>query len=316
MYSPITKKEVESGTFHDVVYAVSNMQGWRAEQEDEHIVKTAFPAKANGIFGVFDGHGGTFAAKFLKNHLVKSMKELSSNKSSSALSSDTFFAELIKESFLNIDRSIFEEAKTNAQKNAGTTACVCIYDENKFVTGWAGDSRVVLCRKGRAIPLTTHDHKPNLKNEKKRIEENGGHVMNGRVNGILAVSRALGDFNFKDTNKPPNKFLVSASPEIFEKNRDDVEDEFLILACDGIWDVMSNQEACTFVRNRIRRKFRGTRNEIDADHIENVVNQLLDHCLNLGSKDNMTAMLIVFQNSISLRRKGGGQINSIACSIL
>ena len=57
MYSPITKKEVESGTFHDVVYAVSNMQGWRAEQEDEHIVKTAFPAKANGIFGVFDGHG-------------------------------------------------------------------------------------------------------------------------------------------------------------------------------------------------------------------------------------------------------------------
>ena len=78
---------------------------------------------------------------------------------------------------------------------------------------------------------------------------------------------------------------------------------------------MSNQQACTFVRNKFRRKIKGTRDEIDVTDVESVVNQLLDQCLNLGSKDNMTAMLIVFQHSISLRRKGRNA-SSVACNIL
>eukprot|EP00943_MAST-04B_sp_MAST-4B-sp1_P001868 g1868.t1 len=315
MFSPITKKDVESGKFDDIVYAVSNMQGWRTEQEDEHLIKHSFPVRASGIFGVFDGHGGTYAAKFLRNNLIKTMKKLLHGKTSLAMSSESFLGDLLTESFLEVDRSIFETAQTNADKNSGTTACVCIYNENRFVTGWTGDSRVVLCRKGKAVPLTTQDHKPDIKSERKRIEENGGTVTNGRVNGILAVSRALGDYNFKDTTKQPRHFLVSAVPEIFEKDRNDIEDEFLLLACDGIWDVMSNQQACTFVRNKLRRKIKGTRDEINVTDVESVVNQLLDQCLNLGSKDNMTAMLIVFQHSVSLRRKGRNA-SSVACNIL
>ena len=314
MYSPVTKKDVQSGVFQEVVYAVSSMQGWRPEQEDSHLIKQAFPVNANGIFGVFDGHGGKFASHFMKNRLINVMKRLTSSKSTAEVASERYFADLISDSFLEIDQSIFDEAKTAAEKYAGTTACVCIYNENKFVTGWVGDSRVVLCRKAKAILLTTHDHKPSLKSEKRRIEENGGTVSNGRVNGILAVSRSLGDFNFKDLSKPPKNFIVSAIPEIVEQERDDTEDEFLLLACDGIWDVMSAQQACNFVRTRLRSKIRG-RGKINVEIVENVVSQLLDECLKMGSKDNMTALLVVFEDSISLRRTGN-ITSSMACDVL
>ncbi|KAF8502302.1 protein serine/threonine phosphatase 2C [Russula emetica] len=102
----------------------------------------------------------------------------------------------------------------------------------------AGDARGVLCRKGRALRLT-YDHKGTDKQEAKRIMDSGGFVMSGRVNGVLAVTRSLGDSSMKE-------FVVGA-PYTTETELTE-DDEVLILACDGIWDVLDDQTACQLVR--------------------------------------------------------------------
>lgn len=90
-----------------------------------------------------------------------------------------------------------------------------------------------------------------------------------RVNGSLAVSRALGDYDYKCVDgKGPTEQLVSPEPEVCEILRAE-EDEFIILACDGIWDVMSNEELCEFVKSRL---------EV-SDDLEKVCNWVVDTCL-------------------------------------
>jgi len=102
----------------------------------------------------------------------------------------------------------------------------------------AGDARGVLFRKGRALRLT-YDHKGTDKQEAKRITDSGGFILSGRVNGVLAVTRSLGDSSMKE-------FVVGA-PYTTETELTE-DDEILILACDGIWDVLDDQAACELVR--------------------------------------------------------------------
>ena len=311
MFSPITTKDVQSGVIQNVVYAVSNMQGWRSTQEDTHVVKCNFPGNALNTFAVFDGHGGTYSSHYMRDNFVNIVKDRLVQSSNPAELSG-----LLEDAFLEADRRIFETAKSLKEAGSGTTACVCMYGSEKIVTAWAGDSRAVLCRQGKAVPLTTQDHKPSLETERNRIEKCGGSVVNNRVNGILAVSRSLGDFNFKDASKSPEKYVVSGIPEIFEIERNDEEDEFLLLACDGIWDVMSNQKACTFVRKRVQRMMRqkGLTKDIKVEMVEKIACELLDECLRLGSKDNMTCTVVVFGGSRSIYRTHNPM--SAACSLL
>ena len=108
----------------------------------------------------------------------------------------------------------------------------------------------MLSRGGRAV-FGTHDHKPVNPGEKERIQNAGGSVMIQRVNGSLAVSRALGDFEYKNVaGRGPCEQLVSPEPEVTVQERAE-EDEFVALACDGVWDVMTNEELCDFVRDRM-----------------------------------------------------------------
>ena len=110
-----------------------------------------------------------------------------------------------------------------------------------------GDSRAVLARGGQAVTLS-NDHKPYLPGEKERIEKAGGQVKFNRVNGDLAVSRALGDFVYKRCESVAFKEqAVTAFPEIIVEEREE-SDQFIVLACDGIWDVMSSQEVVEKVR--------------------------------------------------------------------
>ncbi|THH19969.1 hypothetical protein EW146_g1299 [Bondarzewia mesenterica] len=132
----------------------------------------------------------------------------------------------------------------------------------------AGDARGVLCRSGRAVRLT-YDHKGTDRQEAKRIMDSGGFVMSGRVNGVLAVTRSLGDSSMKD--------FVVGSPYTTETEMTE-EDEFLILACDGIWDVMEDQAAVDFVRR--------THNPQDAS------TALLKEALKRYTNDNITVMVI------------------------
>lgn len=90
-----------------------------------------------------------------------------------------------------------------------------------------------------------------------------------RINGSLAVSRALGDYEFKNVEgRGPCEQLVSPEPEIFVRDRSE-NDEFLVLACDGVWDVMSNEDICNFIRSRL----------LITDDLEAITNQVVDTCL-------------------------------------
>jgi serine/threonine protein phosphatase PrpC len=149
--------------------------------------------------------------------------------------------------------------------DSGTTACVVLLTPEWVVCANAGDSRAVISRLGnKAVPLS-YDHKPDDVEEQRRIRAAGGYVAGGRVEGDLAVSRGLGDFRFKnldvvmagvvpppenDNDRPmftPGDQKVSPIPDIIVQNRNPSQDEFVIVACDGIWDVQTNYEAVKMV---------------------------------------------------------------------
>jgi len=162
----------------------------------------------------------------------------------------------------------------------------------------AGDSRAVLCRAGLAVALSD-DHKPNHPTEKWRIEAAGGYVETCgpgqyRVNGNLNLSRALGDLEYKKDRKlGPEAQIISATPDVKIEHRR-TEDEFLVLCCDGVWDVKSNQEVVDFIRNRL-----SAARKSDPKAMRETLEALLDDCVSrdlrltrgLGG-DNMTAVLV------------------------
>jgi len=140
----------------------------------------------------------------------------------------------------------------------------------------------------------SEDHKPNRADETRRIEAAGGSVSQGplgggpmRVDGALAVSRAFGDFHFKPASMAPEQCKVSAVPEV-QTVPGCVAGDWLFLACDGIFDVMENEEVRDFVEARISRDM--------SQQVDNgqVMADLLKHCLEKGTKDNCTALLIQF----------------------
>ncbi|KAK9365315.1 phosphatase 2C-like domain-containing protein [Lipomyces kononenkoae] len=146
--------------------------------------------------------------------------------------------------------------------------------ERMLYTANAGDARLVLCRKGKALRLS-YDHKGTDQMEAQRIKNSGGVVLNGRVNGILAVTRALGDSYIKK--------LVISRPYTTETYLTP-DDEFLILACDGLWDVCSDQEAVNIIRN--------VKDPQEASRM------LIDYALAHFSMDNLTCMVVRFDDKM------------------
>ena len=180
---------------------------------------------------------------------------------------------------------------------AGCTAVVAVVKGNKVYVANAGDSRAVLSRQGKAIPLS-FDHKPSHPTERKRIESAGGFVSNlggmSRVNGNLNLSRAIGDLKYKANKDLHAKHqIITAEPDI-EEAEIQPGDEFLLLACDGIWDVLTNQEAIDFVRKGLESG--KTCSEVSCD--------ILDHCIATDPKgsrgigcDNMTCAVVRFKDN-------------------
>ncbi|TQS32272.1 hypothetical protein Golomagni_07419, partial [Golovinomyces magnicellulatus] len=145
-------------------------------------------------------------------------------------------------------------------------------------TANVGDARIVLCRNGKALRLS-YDHKGSDENEGRRIANAGGLILNNRVNGVLAVTRALGDTYMKD--------LVTGHPYTTETVIQPELDEFIIIACDGIWDVCSDQEAVDHVRN--------VQNATEASKL------LVDHALSRFSTDNLSCMVVRFNKEAATK---------------
>ena len=157
-----------------------------------------------------------------------------------------------EQALMAIDKemSMQPEVETG-QDQSGSTSVMTLISREHIVCANTGDSRAVMSRGGAAVELS-HDHKPYNPGEKERIENAGSHVKFNRVNGDLAVSRALGDFVYKRCEtQPPEHQAVTAFPEIIAEKRTG-QDEFIVLACDGIWDVMSSQEVVDKVRDMLQ----------------------------------------------------------------
>ncbi|KAF4447309.1 protein phosphatase [Fusarium austroafricanum] len=323
---PVVEKTSEKGEDERLIYGVSAMQGWRISMEDAHTaVLDLDSAKSHSskmsFFGVFDGHGGDKVALFTGQNIHNIIFKQDTFKSGD-------YAQGLKDGFLATDRAILNGMRqplvffylpptarghtnchlvfgiTNAnvpffapldpkyeEEVSGCTACVSLIAGNKLYVANAGDSRGVLGIKGRAKPLS-QDHKPQLENEKNRITAAGGFVDFGRVNGNLALSRAIGDFEFKKSAElSPENQIVTAYPDVEQHDLTD-EDEFLVLACDGIWDCQSSQAVVEFVRRGIVAK----------QELDKICENMMDNCLASNSEtggvgcDNMTMVIIGFLN--------------------
>ncbi|XWS48526.1 hypothetical protein CRYUN_Cryun13aG0085600 [Craigia yunnanensis] len=204
----------------------SSFRGKRATMEDFYDIKTS---KINGqticMFGIFDGHGGSRAAEYLKQHLFENLMK------HPQFMTDTKLA--ISETYKQTDVD-FLGSERDTYRDDGSTASTAVLVGNHLYVANVGDSRTVISKAGKAIPLS-EDHKPNRCDERKRIENAGGVVMwagTWRVGGVLAMSRAFG-------NRMLKQFVV-AEPEIQDKEIDE-EFELLVLASDGLWDVVPNE---------------------------------------------------------------------------
>lgn len=261
------------------VYAWS-LQGKRATQEDQHIVELNLNGENTennnvNLIGVFDGHGGKKVSNFLRNNLP--------NFFLTKLDKDIYSK---NETFTKYTNKVYEHIQNNlkdkhprAVEYCGSTACIGIHTKDKKNKNilWiinVGDSRSVLCNKnGESVQLSI-DHKPNYPEEKKRIESLGGKITfdgsDWRIKS-LSLSRAFGDLDCCP--------YVTHLPNIY-KYKLDSKDKFVIVACDGLWDALSNQVAVEFIRDLQFKNFNG-----------NYAKELAKYAIDKGSLDNVTVIV-------------------------
>lgn len=210
----------------------------RSMMEDEHVADDKF-FKDTAYFGVYDGHGGNICSiavrEVLHKHVWLSMKK----------SKGGFFKcdmdKAFKEAYEATDKKILEVTK--ASDKSGSTAVSAVIQrrgkERYIFTANAGDARIVLCRDGKGERLTV-DHKPSNEDEHKRITDMGCAISEkGKVGGVLAITRSFGDRQLK-------KWIIS---EPFTKETIIQEqDTHLIIACDGLWDVVTDDEVAALIK--------------------------------------------------------------------
>lgn len=285
---PVTDKTTDNGSGlldgQRISFGVSEMQGWRVDMEDAHTHVLGVPGLPDlSFFGVYDGHGGSMVSKYTALHLLEVMR---STESWAQLTKSKMGLEQLEAAmhsgFLKLDAQMRALPAVQSQEDhSGSTAITAFLTPDSIVFGNCGDSRALLCRGGR-VHFATSDHKPYVPSEQQRIEAAGGSVSLRRVNGDLAVSRALGDFMYKRRDDlPATEQQVSPDPEVTAVPRDKA-DQFLILACDGIWDVMENEEAAEFVLARMSEGY----------GLGEICEQLIDCCLEKNSRDNMSVVIV------------------------
>lgn len=314
-------------------FGVSEERGYRQTMEDSNVIIQHLNIGAlsgskalcpQSFFGVFDGHGGDQASQYLSQRLHVNVATALSNASSKLISSlsndersaswdgpssgkyanaasltDEVVLSCIYDSFAKTDYDFIHNSK-DAQH--GSTATTCLVLGNRLYCPNVGDSRTVLCRNFTAQPLSC-DHKPGREDESKRIRDVGGFVINNRVMGELAVSRAFGDSEFKkgiksiigqdellrnenegaEDDKNLDEPLVIAEPEIQIVTVCE-SDQFVLLACDGLYDVFTNEEAVSFILAQMR----------DHGDAQRCCQNLTHEAIRKrNSRDNVSVVLII-----------------------
>jgi len=254
-------------------FGVSSDQNWkhRRRMEDAHYVEDGFMKDPHrGFFGIYDGHGGKEAALFSSKNLHLVLEELLNAEGENVFDQPEKVLEIFKKTYAETDNKL----KTAVPTHHGCTAVTCLVtgsgDSRHLFTANAGDARAVLCRDGKAIRLT-EEHKASDEIEAKRIAEAGGFIVNGRVNGQIIITRSLGDHLMKD-------FIISNPYTSHYKLTD--KDTYLIVACDGLWDVVEDQPACDFLA------------QYPNSSADELSKRLLVKALQDGSTDNLSICVV------------------------
>eukprot|EP01018_Ginkgo_biloba_P013636 Gb_30692 [translate_table: standard] len=260
--------------------------GGRLYMEDAHVCITdlaktfgcaSFGESPVAFYGVFDGHGGKAAAHFVRDNLPRLIVE-----------SADFPLELekaVRWSFLETDNAFAEACLLHTGLSSGTTALTAMISGRTLLVANAGDCRAVLSRRGRAVEMSK-DHKPCCKRERKRIEGSGGYVDDGYLNGQLNVTRALGDWHIEGMKEiGVGGGPLSAEPEL-KRTTLTKEDEFLIIGCDGLWDVFTSQNAVDFARRKLQ----------EHNDLEACCKELIDEAIKRKTADNLTVVVVCFQS--------------------
>ncbi|XAR62153.1 Phosphoprotein phosphatase [Bertholletia excelsa] len=234
--------------------------------EDYHVAKfLQIQPHELGLFAIFDGHLGDGVPAYLQKHLFDNI-----------LKEEEFWTDpsgSIPKAYEKTDKAILSHS-SNLGRGGSTAVTAILLNGRRLWVANVGDSRAVLSRGGRAIQMTT-DHEPNT--ERGSIENKGGFVSNmpgdvPRVNGQLAVSRAFGDKSLKSH--------LRSDPDVQYVNIDSSTD-ILILASDGLWKVMENQEAVDIAR-RIKDP-------------QKAAKQLTAEALKRESKDDISCIVVRFR---------------------
>lgn len=268
--TPDTNVTSETGTLRgDVEWVASGMRGWRESMEDEHVVEMLDPAvfPDTAVFAVLDGHGGANVSALASGLL--SAEIVACGRSGNGGSTGTKLLRWALEAALprlddKIRKGPWGLGRALPQvmhpfDSMGSTCVVAAVDfvAREVVVANVGDSRAMLIQKGKAVPLS-EDHKPENPIERNRIKAAGGQVIKvgpcHRVDGNLNLSRALGDFNLKSNDSlPPEQQKVSCFPDFMQAPFIGGNDELLVVACDGLFERLSNQELADMIWSRFRR---------------------------------------------------------------
>ncbi|KAG7192203.1 uncharacterized protein KQ657_001921 [Scheffersomyces spartinae] len=321
---PVEEKTIEHQSHDLLTYCIGSMQGYRMSMEDAHDVKLR-EDESIGVFGVFDGHGGKQCSLYLSQHLLRMIfRRLKQGEELQEQTvSLTQRQSIIKDSFFAIDKQL---EGTPSLVECGSTAIVATYFRDQYIiVANTGDSRCILSVDGQAKNMS-YDHKPTIMNERIRVENSNGYVLNNRINEILALSRAFGDFRFKSPylsytkNKyilqnlpesirrqsiesvipkqhlklvhlPPELYQITVEPDFLVYDLvDNVRPEFMVIACDGIWDCFKNQDLIKLIRDKLGLGWQ----------LPKITEYALNECLVMANNytgigfDNMTMIIVAF----------------------
>uniref|UniRef100_A0A5B7B4T0 protein-serine/threonine phosphatase n=1 Tax=Davidia involucrata TaxID=16924 RepID=A0A5B7B4T0_DAVIN len=327
------------------LWGLTSICGRRPEMEDAAVALSSFlriptqmlmgdDSVSNGVsqnlshitahfFGVYDGHGGSQVANYCRDHIHFALAkeiEIVKEDSHSGSVGDNWQEQWEKaflRCFLKVDAEVRGVCRGNggiadasdsssepvAPNAVGSTAVVAIICPTHIIVANCGDSRAVLCRGKVPVPLSV-DHKPNREDERARIEVAGGKVIQWdgfRVSGVLAMSRSIGDRYLEP--------YVIPDPEMMFVPRAK-EDECLILASDGLWDVMKNDEVCDVARRRILLWHKRNGASLPAERGEGVdpaaqdaADYLSRLALQRGSNDNISVIVVDLKGHRKFKKK-------------
>lgn len=256
--------------------AASSRKGRRRRINEDRV----FCDPSAGIYGVCDGHG----ADSSNAPSSPSVQSFPSQKVAELLPKLLVKGYTYEEAFLEADRQIC--AMHAARSYIGTTVTVARVVRGECMrVAHVGDSRAMLIDKRGAPQTLTTDHNPDREDETARIENEGGHVLRGRVNGVLAVSRAIGDCALKP--------VVPATPDVAEYALAG-DDQLLVVASDGLWDVMSDVE----VVNMVKGMALASGSVAVPRDLQRAADDVVEEAIARGCRDDISVVMVDIRASV------------------